>query len=168
MIENELTEFNSFAHFTQKLNDLDRIKKDLKKGQLPQQIINFSDETMHKLYEICLKLFEEKSFKDAANSFLFLATLNPHHAGYWLGLGMATQMCHDYETAIDAYELAACLEIANPVPYFYLGKCYFAIHELENSLQALNLAIEIASEFEEYQELREQAETAKDLLLDHF
>jgi hypothetical protein len=53
----------------------------------------------------------------------------------------------------------------SPVPYFYLAKCLFAIHDRESALQALNLAIESAGELEEYTELKQQAEMAKEILL---
>ncbi len=80
---------------------------------------------------------------------------------------MATQMCQDYEAAIDAYELAAIADIANPVPYFYLAKCLFAIHDRENALQALDLAIETANDLEKYADLKQQAEVAKQIILRH-
>ena len=57
---------------------------------------------------------------------------------------MSTQLCHEYEAAIDAYELAAICDISSPIPYFYLAKCLFAIHDRESALKALDLAIETA------------------------
>ena len=100
-------------------------------------------------------------FPNSSDIFLFLGTLNPFNHDYWLGLGMSLQRCQEYERAIDAYELASLANIESPVPYFYLGKCLFAIHDRENALQALELAIEMAEEQEEYAELKSQAEAAK-------
>jgi len=167
-MDNNLNEFYLSNEVKEKLKDTRLLTQELESDKSVQEIIGFTDLTMAKFYKTAYFLFKDKNYKDAANAFLFLANLNPQHAGYWIGLGMATQMCHDYETAIDAYELAACIEISNPVPYFYLAKCLFAIHERENSLEALNLAIEIADDQEEFQELKEQAEAAKQLLLDQF
>jgi type III secretion system low calcium response chaperone LcrH/SycD len=141
------------------------LKKALEQGRTAQEILKFSDEKMGKFYQNAYQLFELKMYEDASCAFLFLATLNPHNHDYWLGLGMATQLCHEYEAAIDAYELAAIIDIDSPVPYFYLAKCLFAIHDRESSLQALELAIETAGEKEEFAELRRHAEMAKEVLL---
>ena len=81
---------------------------------------------------------------------------------------MAAQRSGEYEAAIDAYEMAAILDIDSPVPYFYLAKCLFAIHDRESSLQALDLAIEYAADREEFFDLKLQATEARKLLiLDH-
>lgn len=164
-MEDELSEFHLSKEAKEKLKNKELLQKELAEGKTAQEIMGFSNATMAKFYRAAYLLFEHEKYKDAANAFLFLATLNPHNHEYWLGLGMATQLCHDYESAIDAYELAALHEISSPVPYFYLAKCLFAVHDRENALQALDLAIETADGIEEYAELKQQAETAKSLLL---
>jgi type III secretion system low calcium response chaperone LcrH/SycD len=164
-MHDDLHEFQLSEAAKAKLKNKKLLKEELAQGKTAQEILGFSDETMSKFYQAAYLLFEHKRYKDAANAFLFLATLNPHYHEYWLGLGMATQLQQDYEAAIDAYELAALCNIVSPVPYFYLAKCLFAIHDRESALQALNLAIETASEFEEYAELKQQAVLAKEILL---
>lgn len=152
----------------EKLDNQKLVEEELQQGKSIKEIIQISDRLCRRLYQVAFHLFEEKNYKDAYNAFIFLSAIDPNCSQYWLGLGMSAQMCHDYETAIDAYELTACMEIDNPVPYFYLSKCLFAIHERENSLHALDLAIEVAGEVEDYQELKRQAEAAKKLLLEQF
>lgn len=166
-MQDDLSEFQLSEKAKAKLKNQKLLKKELAEGKTAQEIMEFSDETMVKFYKAAYFLFEHKRYQDAANAFLFLATLNPHHHEYWLGLGMATQLCQDYESAIDAYELAALCDISSPIPYFYLAKCLFAIHDRESALQALNLAIETADEWEEYADLKHQAELAKEILLKH-
>jgi type III secretion system low calcium response chaperone LcrH/SycD len=166
-MKDNLSEFRLSAKAKAKLKNKKLLKKELAKGKTAQEIIGFSNETMAKFYKAAYLLFENKRYQDAANAFLFLATLNPHNHDYWLALGMSTQLGHDYEAAIDAYELAALCDISSPVPYFYLAKCLFAIHDRESALQALDLAIETADEIEEYEELKQQANMAKNMLLKH-
>lgn len=166
-MKDDLSEFQLSEKVKAKLKNLKLIKKELAEGKTAQEIMGFSDKTMAKFYQASYFLFEHQRYHDAANAFLFLATLNPYHHEYWLGLGMATQLCHDYEAAIDAYELAACCDISSPVPFFYLAKCLFAIHDRDSALQALNLAIETADDLEEYSDLKHQAELAKEILLKH-
>jgi type III secretion system low calcium response chaperone LcrH/SycD len=164
-MQDDLSEFRLSEKAKKKLKNKKLLEEELAAGQTAQEILGFSDETMSKFYQAAYLIFEHKRYHDAANAFLFLATLNPHNHEYWLGLGMSTQMCQDYEAAIDAYELAALCNISSPVPYFYLAKCLFAIHDRESALQALDLAIETADEIEEYAELKQQAEMAKEILL---
>lgn len=149
-----------------KLKNKKLLKKELSEGKSAQEIMGFSNETMARFYEAAIKLFEAKKYSDAANAFLFLVTLNPYNHDFWLGLGMSSQLFGDYEAAVDSYEMAANCQLDNPVPYFYLAKCLFAIHERESALQALELAIEYADEDPQYDELKLQAEQAKKLLLD--
>lgn len=166
-MQDDLSEFRLSEKAKAKLKNKKLLKKELAEGKTAQEIMEFSDKTMAKFYRAASLLFEHKRYQDAAHAFLFLATLNPHYHEYWLGLGMATQLCQDYESAIDAYELAALCNISSPVPYFYLAKCLFAIHDRESALEALNLAIETADDLEEYVELKRQAVLAKDILLKH-
>lgn len=164
-MKDDLNECRLSEQAQAKLRNKKLLKRELAEGKTAQEIIGFSDETMSKFYKAAYFLFEHQRYSDATHAFLLLATLNPHHHDYWIGLGMSNQLCHNYETAIDAYELAALCDISSPVPYFYLSKCLFAIHDHESALQALDLAIETADELEEYAELKQQAKAAKEILI---
>lgn len=163
----DLGEFKVSKKVREKLKDKEFLKRELAAGKTAQEIMGFSNETMAKFYKAAYHLFENRHHSDAANAFLFLVTLNPYNHDYWLGLGMSTQMCGDYEAAIDAYEMAAINDINSPVPYFYLAKCLFAIHDRESALQALDLALENAGDNPEYVTLKEQAKKARSLLAKH-
>jgi tetratricopeptide (TPR) repeat protein len=80
---------------------------------------------------------------------------------------MATQMWGDFESAVDAYEMAAIYDPENPVPYFYLAKCLFAMHERQSSLLALEMAVLYAQDIPKYQELKLQALEAQAQLKKH-
>lgn len=147
------------------VKDKDQFIKELSLGSTPQEKMNLDIESMAKLYEAAYEIFASERYHDSVDAFLFLTTLNPANHDYWLGLGMSLQLIHEYEVAIDAYEMAAICSLESPVPYFYLAKCFFAIHERDTALKALDLAIENASENEEYLQLLEQALAAKTYLL---
>lgn len=164
-MDDDLGEFKLSKKTREKIKNKAYLKREFAKGKNAQEILGFSDLTMAKFYGAAYKLFEHQKYKDAANAFLFLVTLNPFNPEYWMGLGMATQMSGDYESAIDAYELAAIYEIENPVPYFYLAKCLFAIHDRDSAMQALDLALEYANEKPEYEDLKQQAQKARELLI---
>ena len=166
-MEDDLGEFKISKKVREKIKDKEWLKKQFAAGKTAQQVLGFTDQAMTKFYRAAYHLFEHRRHLDAANAFLFLVTLNPHNHDYWLGLGMSTQMCGDYEAAIDAYEMAAMTDIESPIPYFYLAKCLFAVHDRESALQALDLALEYADDKDEFAELRQQAKTARLLLLKH-
>jgi type III secretion system low calcium response chaperone LcrH/SycD len=147
-----------------RLQDFEKVRAELALGHQGQEIMGLSTEEMALCYSKALQLFKEKSYIEATDAFLFLAFMNHEIPDYWLGLGMATQMCHGYEAAIDAYELAAVYDLDNPVPYFYLAKCLFAIHDRSSAQDALDMAIELAKGRDEYTELLEQAIHAKEVL----
>lgn len=141
-----------------------KIKEKLLGGEMPYQILGFSDEVIEEFYQASCFLLGEKRYRESANAFLFLVGLDPYQYDFWIGLGMSEQLCHEYETAIDAYEIAAICNLMSPVPYFYLAKCLFAIHDRQSALEALRLAIEMAEEDDQYKEIKEQAEIAKKTL----
>lgn len=166
-MEDELGEFKVSKKVREKLKNKALLKKELAEGKSAQEIMGFSDETMAKFYRAAYRLFENRHYQNAANAFLFLVTLNPYNHEYWLGLGMSAQMSGDYESAIDSYEMAAIRDVCSPVPYFYLAKCLFAMHDRESALQALDLALEYAKDIPEFTELERQAKAARTLLLKH-
>lgn len=164
-----LDEFDLPKKIALHLKDKTEFKQELDKGKTAQEILEISQETMAKFYGAAYHLFEHKHYQSAADGFVFLVTLNGHNYDYWLGLGMSEQLCGHYEDAIDAYEIAAIIEIENPISYFYLAKCLFAIHDRESSMLALDLAIEYAENRPEFFDLEQQAKAAKKLLIqDHF
>lgn len=147
-----------------RLEDRNELKQALGNGQFPQEILQLSAEQMARFYSAAYNLFQQHHYKEAADAFLFLIALNSTNHDTWVGLGMATQMLGDYEGAIDAYELAAACELDSPVPYFYLAKCLFAIHDRENALEAIELALEYSADRSSFEELHRQAQAAKKLL----
>lgn len=164
-MHDDLSEFRISKRAKEKLKNKKLLKKLLAEGYTAQEILGFKDEALAKFCEAGYRLFENRRYKDAANAFLFLVTLNPHQNDYWIGLGMSAQMLGDFESAINAYEMAAICDIENPIPYFYLAKCLFAIHDRDSALQAFDLAIEYAADITEFQDIKEKAIEAKKLLL---
>ncbi len=150
-----------------KLKEREPLRKELKEHKSPQEILGISDDTITHFYMTARKLFENHQFIEAADAFLFLTLINSNNHVYWLGLGMSTQMSGNFESAIDAYEMAAIHEIEDPTPYFYLAKCLFAIHERQSALQALDTAILYAGESPEYEDLKIRAIEVKNLLEKH-
>ncbi len=159
-----MEQFELSAQTIKKLRDPSTLKGELESGKKIQEILGFSPEAMSSMYRSAHHFFTERKYEDSSKAFLFLSTLDPGNFDYWMGLGMSVQLCGDYEGGIDAYEMAAFLDVENPVSYFYLSKCFFAMHDRENAKQALEMAIEYSSGNPEYSELRQHALAALQLI----
>ena len=163
--ESEFTKLTSIADF---LSSKEMILNELASGKYISEILNFSPEFIENLYNIALELLDNKNYEDAADALLFIVNIESNESRYWISFGLACQIQHRYDEAIDAYEVGSSLDDANPAPFIYLAKCFFAIHERENALEAINIAIELAGEEDQYSHLKEEAIKAKNSLLDQF
>jgi len=137
----------------------------LKVAQEPFKALQISEQEIADCYRRARECFTNKEFETARQAFLFLSTLCPQHAEMWLGLGMSLQQLGHYEEAIDAYELAALVDPSSPVAYFYLSKCFFAMHEYQHVLNAIELALECSEGREEFSSLYLEAMEVKALIL---
>ncbi|MFA6915308.1 MAG: SycD/LcrH family type III secretion system chaperone [Parachlamydiales bacterium] len=136
----------------------------LSEKQVAEQL-KLDPEDLAIMYRHALELFKKEHYQDAAYAFFFLSFLDNTNFDIWIGLGMSLQMTQHYEAAIIAYELAAVREIENPIPYFYLAKCLFAIHDHKAALEAIEMAIEYSEDQPKFAEILEQSRTAKASLL---
>jgi type III secretion system low calcium response chaperone LcrH/SycD len=143
-----------------KLGNRAWVKKQLKLGKTVQNLLNFTPETLQLFSTAAFSLLEQKGLADSLNAFTFIVALNPKILTHWLGLGMTLQLSHKYEEALDAYEMAATLELENPYPYFYIAKCLFALHDRTSATEALQLAILYSSDNPEYFDLHAEAQAA--------
>jgi type III secretion system low calcium response chaperone LcrH/SycD len=155
---------NISTKIQRKLKNLNKIREELSSGKTGQEVLEMSDLEMLELYVGAKALFDHQKYLDSANAFLFLVTLNPQNHQYWMGLGTGLQMCGEVDGALQAYEMASLLQINDPTPYFYLAKCLLEMKDREATLQALDIAIESCSDHLEFQELKQQAIEAKELL----
>lgn len=162
-----IDEFMLSKQVQAKLKRKGYLLRELSKGKSVEQIIEIPAILMQKLYRAACHLFETHQYEKASDGFLFLISLNTYEHNYWIGLGMSTQMRGDFESAIDAYEMAAIYQAENPVPYFYLAKCLFAMHERQSAFLALDMAIQYAGEISEYQDLKNRALEAQAQLKKH-
>lgn len=133
------------------------IQSVLKEKSNVKEILALTNESFGHLCGIANDFLKQKRYSDAANAFLFLATVAGDNAESWIGFGMASQYLGDFENAIDAYEVAATCQIDNPLPYLYLAKVFFALHQRERASEAIELALFHAADKAEYQQVKEEA-----------
>lgn len=149
---NSLEEF----YISPESQDSHYLTKALEKGLSFQEILGFSAQTMVKFYGAAYTLFQQHKYREAADAFVFLTTLNPRVHEYWLGLGMAEQFNQEYETALTAYSMAAITHAENPWPHYHSATCYQKLSDPANARYALELALLTAGDNAEYAFLKSQ------------
>jgi type III secretion system low calcium response chaperone LcrH/SycD len=148
-----------------KLNDPEILRRYVEEGKTFQEILEFDDDTMRRFYYVARALLESHRHRDAADAFLFLTTLNPFVASYWIGLGMCEQFQEEFKQALVAYAMATVSDRQNPTPFYYAAACHYALNDIDQALRSLALAIEMADEQEDYTDIRERALASQKILL---
>src|ERR1700733_5711418 len=152
-----LEEFKIPEEALSRLKDPAYLQKQVAEGKSFQEILGFSFETMNKFYSAAYNLFQKQQYAEASDAFVFLTTLNPRVHTYWLGLGMSEQLNEEFDAALLAYSMAILTDEANPLPHYHSASCYFAIHDKENTIISLEMALQRAGEKVEYATIKLQA-----------
>ena len=129
-----------------------------------QEIAGMSSETLEALYQSAKYLYEHQQYEEAADSFGLLTLLNAKHPIFWLGLGNSEFFCHRYEPALTAYAMAVYVNPFDPTPHLYSCKCYEEIHELDNAVNALDLALYVLEQNQDESGMKEQIQTERQRL----
>lgn len=126
-----------------------------------QQIAHVGDETLEKMYQAAKWLYNDKQFKQAAESFGFLTLLNPTRYAFWLGLGNAEFYNKQYEAALLAYAFCCETNPEDPTCHLFSCRCYEQINEIDNAVNALDLALFVIADKAEYADLKIKIESEK-------
>lgn len=153
------------SNLLKKIEDNQWVEEQFESNKMIQEILEVSDQRMDQFFFIACNMLKEKKIQESLQTFLFLLFLNSNRYDYWLGLGSANLLQGNYEGAIDAFEMSAMMQPINPIPYFYLSKCLFSMHDRINALQAIELALEYSKENDEFEEIYRQALLAKSLIV---
>lgn len=159
-----LDEFNIPEEVAKKLQDPMLLRQHIQEGKSFQELLGYSDETMEKFYQAAYNLFQKQKYKEAAEAFTFLTTLNPERHNYWLGLGMSEQILEEFHGALLAYAMAMMSDVTNPVPHYHSANCYRALLDDSNALISLEQAIQQAGDKDEHKQLLTAAISLKERL----
>ncbi len=122
-------------------------------SQSLQEICHITDATLDKLYQGARRLYTLKAYSDAADAFTFLTSLNSKYAAFWLGLANAEYGCGRYKEALYSYAFACEANPFDPNCHIMSCRCYEALGEIENALNALDLALFVVNDNAEYADL---------------
>lgn len=126
------------------------------------------NEEMEACYTAAYNFYNHGKFIEALHIFTTLCMFDNLNPKYWLGLGATRQMLKDFSGAVEAYSLAAVLDLTNPKPPFHAADCLLALKEYDKAKMALEAAIAIVetskTDKKEYKAVAEQAKNLLELL----
>ena len=125
------------------------------------------DETqLEAIYGLGSLLYEQGKFEQAEQVFAWLCREKPVSARFLKALGAARQMMGRYQSAIDAYGLAAVLNLEDPAPSLHAAECLIHIDEFERARNALDAAEEQAQGKAQHAETTEKIATLREAITD--
>ncbi|MBS0635891.1 MAG: SycD/LcrH family type III secretion system chaperone [Verrucomicrobia bacterium] len=136
----------------------------LKKGIMPKQALQISDDTMEAIYTQAYTLYNQSKYRDASYIFRLLMLLDFTTPKYVLGLAACAHRVQDFTNAANLYFLCAALDPDNPIPHFHSTDCYLQLGAKAIASYSLQLAIEAAGDQPQYQTIKQRAELMKEAL----
>ncbi len=136
----------------------------LKKGIMPKQALQISDDTMEAIYTQAYTLYNQAKYRDASYIFRLLMLLDFTTPKYVLGLAACAHRLQDFTNAANLYFLCAALDPTNPLPHFHSTDCYIQLGATAIAAYSLELAIEAAGDQPQYESIRQRAELMKEAL----
>lgn len=142
-----------------------KLQQHVESGEIFQEIIGYSEQTMHKFYSAACRLFEKQKYEEASDAFVFLTTMNPLVHYYWLGLGMSEHMLGEYSEALLAYNMAIVIDKTNPISHYHAASCHKALYDVKNAIISLNHAIDMAKDNKVHAKIKKQALMARSFII---
>lgn len=111
-----------------------------------QKLIGLSDQTMDHCYQSGVRFFEAHHYREAADIFFFLTTLNPYRFQVWIAQGLAEKQLHHFEKALRAFNMATIVNMHSVLPMIHAIECYLTLKDDQSAKDALHLALETMQE----------------------
>ena len=89
-----------------------------------QEIYGISDETINDFYSCGFRLYEQKSYQEAADVFYVVSMLDYRRYNVWMSFGSAEKQLENWEQALIAFSMASLADMELPLPFIYSTECY--------------------------------------------
>jgi type III secretion system low calcium response chaperone LcrH/SycD len=116
------------------------------------------------LYALGFNYYAQKDFVKAEEIFSYALPFDFLHKGIVNGLAAARKMQGKYEEALKAYALAGLIDMDNPEHSFYAAECFFALDQMPACAQALDGALGLIDDEEQYKDLSKKIHRMKNNL----
>lgn len=141
-LENVAADFEKLTQYCSTFEEnVEEFETAVEEGKSIQELAGMSWATIEALDLAAKRLYDEKRYADAADCFCILTILKPQEITFWLGFGNAEYFSQHYEAALMAYALAVHANPDDPAPHLYSSKCYEELKQIDNAINALDLAL---------------------------
>lgn len=144
---------------------LEKLVAGIAQGATVAQACGISTETLESLYALAYGTYSSGNYSDALVVFQALTLYDPNDVRFWMGLGGARQALSQYESAIEAYQMAAVASLLkNPEPMLHAAFCLIKLGRKEDAKVALESVLAIGENDPQYEKARERARALSSLL----
>lgn len=138
-VRQDLVKLASFPKVAEEA--IEKLKKGAEEDKSYQEILGMSKATVEAFYQAAKYLYEQQHYQEASAAFQVLTFINAKEPLFWIALGNSEYFCHHYEPALIAYALAGHIDLFNPTCHLYSCKCYEELGQIDNAINALDLAL---------------------------
>ena len=145
--------------------ELQKLANGILNGATVAEASGISQDTLESLYALAHGLYTSSNYHDAQVVFQALTLYNPNDYRFWLGLAGCRQAQGQYESAIEAYQMAGVAsQLKNPEPFFHAAHCLVKLGRREDAESALQGVLEIGAADPRYESVRQRAAALLKLL----
>ena len=137
---------------------LDLANKALSGNLSVKGLAGVTDEKEEAIYGQAYLLYNTGRYKEAAEIFRVLITVNSTEPKYMMGLAACFHMMKEYEAAMSAYTMCTFIDPLSPVPHFHLSDCYLQMGDDISAANSLKSTIKRCEDNPEYKTLKEKSE----------
>ena len=146
-------------------NELQKLANGNFNGATVAEASSISQDTLESLYALAHGFYTSSNYHDAQVVFQALTLYNPGDYRFWLGLAGCRQSQGQYESAIEAYQMAGVAsQLKNPEPFFHAAHCLVKLGRREDAESALQGVLEIGAADPRYESVRQRAAALLKLL----
>lgn len=128
---------------------------DLSKGELLQDKLQISDETMCEFYQVAFDLFSSHHFDEASAVLNFLVVLNPKVTSFWIGIGMCAEAIEDFERALIAYASALKMNMNDLHSIVYSIRCLKRMGHEREANEIIDYTLQILHDFKDADDIKD-------------
>lgn len=137
----------------------EQVHQFIEQGAVLADARGLTEEHMNAVYALAHNLYQHGEYDRAETLFQFLCYYNHLERKYPMGLAACRHMQRNYSGAVEAYAVAALLDVDDPRPQFHAAECFLARGDAAMAGIALEAAIETCDEQPTWQSLRTRAAT---------
>lgn len=139
----------------QKCADVQHLSEIYAEGKTMQDVVGYTDEMMLELYDVAVDLSKQKHHDDSIAAFVFLTTINPKVAAFWIGKGVSHIHAHQNAEAEMAFLKALDVHPSDVNGYLFAIKFYLDQNNKAQAEEVLEGGLKKAQESDDPEQWKE-------------